>query len=118
AQPADLRPDAAGTLAGRPGTAPSDRALRHVLPLGPGRGRPAGAVPGGASDRARRGRVRLLRRRIRRPRRGLWPSEGWAGRTTPLRRPLGFWVVTTVRLPLFPLNTVLFPGLVLPLNVF
>jgi len=26
--------------------------------------------------------------------------------------------VTTVRLPLFPLNTVLFPGLVLPLNVF
>ncbi|AXE25998.1 ATP-dependent protease [Streptomyces globosus] len=27
-------------------------------------------------------------------------------------------VVTTVRLPLFPLNTVLFPGLVLPLNVF
>lgn len=27
-------------------------------------------------------------------------------------------VVTTARLPLFPLNTVLFPGLVLPLNVF
>jgi Lon protease-like protein len=27
-------------------------------------------------------------------------------------------VVTTVRLPLFPLNSVLFPGLVLPLNVF
>ncbi|WP_416755846.1 LON peptidase substrate-binding domain-containing protein [Streptomyces sp. FW42] len=26
--------------------------------------------------------------------------------------------MTTVRLPLFPLNTVLFPGLVLPLNVF
>jgi Lon protease-like protein len=26
--------------------------------------------------------------------------------------------VTTVRLPLFPLNSVLFPGLVLPLNVF
>jgi len=26
--------------------------------------------------------------------------------------------VTTTRLPLFPLNTVLFPGLVLPLNVF
>jgi uncharacterized protein len=26
--------------------------------------------------------------------------------------------VTTARLPLFPLNTVLFPGLVLPLNVF
>ncbi len=27
-------------------------------------------------------------------------------------------VVTTVRLPLFPLNSVLFPGLVMPLNVF
>ncbi len=27
-------------------------------------------------------------------------------------------VVTTARLPLFPLNSVLFPGLVLPLNVF
>jgi Lon protease-like protein len=27
-------------------------------------------------------------------------------------------VVTTVRLPLFPLNSVLFPGLVVPLNVF
>ena len=27
-------------------------------------------------------------------------------------------VVTTARLPLFPLNAVLFPGLVLPLNVF
>ncbi|MYX40658.1 ATP-dependent protease, partial [Streptomyces sp. SID89] len=26
--------------------------------------------------------------------------------------------MTTVRLPLFPLNSVLFPGLVLPLNVF
>ncbi|GAB2326391.1 LON peptidase substrate-binding domain-containing protein [Streptomyces griseoincarnatus] len=26
--------------------------------------------------------------------------------------------MTTVRLPLFPLNTVLFPGLVLPLNIF
>jgi uncharacterized protein len=26
--------------------------------------------------------------------------------------------VTTVRLPLFPLNTVLYPGLVLPLNIF
>lgn len=26
--------------------------------------------------------------------------------------------MTTARLPLFPLNTVLFPGLVLPLNVF
>ncbi|MEU0038937.1 LON peptidase substrate-binding domain-containing protein, partial [Streptomyces sp. NPDC006333] len=26
--------------------------------------------------------------------------------------------MTTVRLPLFPLNSVLFPGLVLPLNIF
>ncbi|MFE0425682.1 LON peptidase substrate-binding domain-containing protein, partial [Streptomyces sp. NPDC058953] len=26
--------------------------------------------------------------------------------------------MTTARLPLFPLNSVLFPGLVLPLNVF
>ncbi len=33
-------------------------------------------------------------------------------------RPLGYAVVTVARLPLFPLNTVLFPGLVLPLNVF
>ncbi len=31
---------------------------------------------------------------------------------------LGLRAVTSVRLPLFPLNTVLFPGLVLPLNIF
>ena len=38
--------------------------------------------------------------------------------TQPPRRPLRLTAVTTARLPLFPLNSVLFPGLVLPLNIF
>ena len=37
---------------------------------------------------------------------------------TAVRQPLRWRTVTTTRLPLFPLNSVLFPGLVLPLNVF
>lgn len=41
-----------------------------------------------------------------------------SGSSPTRRRPLGLPVVTTVRLPLFPLNSVLFPGLVLPLNIF
>ncbi|MFD3515106.1 LON peptidase substrate-binding domain-containing protein [Streptomyces sp. NPDC058657] len=39
-------------------------------------------------------------------------------RPQQVERPLRLSIVTTVRLPLFPLNSVLFPGLVLPLNVF
>lgn len=44
------------------------------------------------------------------------PLRNRADRGRPRSRTAG--VVTTARLPLFPLNTVLFPGLVLPLNVF
>lgn len=70
-------------------------------------GRPARPLPGGTRGSAL-GTVRAAP----------LASRDRARRTSPLHGPLGFSVVTTVRLPLFPLNSALFPGLVLPLNVF
>ncbi|CAM5647547.1 hypothetical protein SCYAM73S_03925 [Streptomyces cyaneofuscatus] len=104
AQPPRPRPRPPDRRPGRPGAAAPDRPVRHVLPLGPGLGRPARrflevrqavpawAVAAGSSPYGGSGQPRSERRRTR-----------------PPRRPLGFCVVTTVRLPLFPLNTVLFP---------
>ena len=110
-EPADVRPRPARPPGGRPAqlrlTGPYATSFPwgrlRTIPLGPFPARCVRTCAVGAS--APGPRVRS--------------STEWARRNVTYHRgPLGFCGVTTVRLPLFPLNTVLFPGLVLPLNVF